>query len=243
MIDLHCHLLPGVDDGSINDEDSLALFKMAINDGISHMVLTPHIQPGRYENTNSSLKQPFERLKKLIEQHRLNISISLAGEVRLCAEVLGLFASQDLPFVGQWQGKNLMLLELPHDGIPVGSEKLIDWLMDRNILPMIAHPERNKAIMHDIKKVAPFIQRGCLFQLTAMSVTGKFGKNAHHIAQQFISNDWAAVIASDAHNTQHRPPILSEAFEYVSNHYNLPLAQRLMIDTPLDIIGANDKSF
>jgi len=236
LIDLHCHLLPGVDDGASNDADSIALFKQAIADGITHMVMTPHVHPGRYENNKSNLQPHFTRLQELLARNNLDISIAVAGEVRLCTEVLTMFASNDLPFIGKRRGKDVMLLEFPHDGIPPGSDKLVDWLMQRNILPIIAHPERNKAIMHDITKIGPFLERGCLFQLTAMSVTGKFGENAHNIAHQFLSNGWAAIIASDAHNIKHRPPVLSEAYATVASEYSSDLARALFIDTPAEII-------
>jgi len=229
-------LLPGVDDGASNDADSIALFKQAIADGITHMVMTPHVHPGRYENNKSNLQPHFTRLQELLARNNLDISIAVAGEVRLCTEVLTMFASNDLPFIGKIRGKDVMLLEFPHDGIPPGSDKLVDWLMQRNILPIIAHPERNKAIMHDITKIGPFLERGCLFQLTAMSVTGKFGENAHNIAHQFLSNGWATIIASDAHNIKHRPPVLSEAYATVASEYSSDLARALFIDTPAEII-------
>jgi len=237
LIDLHCHLLPGVDDGAVDDADSIALFKLAIDDGISHMVLTPHVHPGRYENTKRNLEAPFRRLERLISENQLNISLSVAGEVRLCSEVLSLFSTDDLPFIGKYQGKNVILLEFPHEGIPPGSDKLVDWLMQRNILPMIAHPERNKAIIRDIKKAGPFIERGCLFQLTAMSITRKFGENPHNIAHQFLSNRWANIVASDAHNIKHRPPILSEAYQTITEQYGEAMARELLVDTPTMLIG------
>jgi protein-tyrosine phosphatase len=238
MIDLHCHLLPGVDDGAQNDSDSIALFKIAIADGITHMTLTPHVQPGRYENTRNNLLPHFEKLQTLLKEQQLDINIAIAGEVRLCAEVLGLYTTQDLPFIGKLEDKSVMLLELPHEGIPPGSDKLVDWLMDRNILPMIVHPERNKAVRRDITKIAPFIEKGCLFQLTAMSITRKFGEPAYNIAHQFLNNGWASIVASDAHNTNRRPPILSEAYDTVSKQYNNDLANSLFIDTPKQIISA-----
>ncbi|MEH6446824.1 MAG: CpsB/CapC family capsule biosynthesis tyrosine phosphatase [Oceanospirillaceae bacterium] len=240
MIDLHCHLLPGVDDGAIDQRVSIDLFKTAINDGINHMVLTPHVQPGRYENTKQSLLTPFHQLQALIREQQLDITIGIAGEVRLCAEVLGLYATDDLPFIGTWKNKKVMLLELPHNGIPPGSDKLVDWLLDRDILPMIAHPERNKAIMSDTSKVQPFIQRGCLFQLTAMSVTGKFGEQAYSIAHQFLTNNWATVVATDAHNLKHRPPILSQAYDLISLQYSHELAEQLFKETPMEIIASNE---
>jgi len=237
MIDLHCHLLPGVDDGAQNDSDSTALLKLAIADGITHMTLTPHVQPGRYENNRNSLIPHFKKLQLLLKEQQLDISIAIAGEVRLCAEVLSLYSAKNLPFIGKLKGKDVMLLELPHEGIPPGSDNLVDWLIDRDILPMIAHPERNKAIMRDITKVAPFLEKGCLFQLTAMSITRKFGEPAYNIAHQFLNNDWANIVASDAHNTNRRPPILSEAYETVAKQYNNDLAKRLFIDTPQKIIS------
>ncbi|EPJ56268.1 MAG: hypothetical protein OFPI_00580 [Osedax symbiont Rs2] len=236
MIDLHCHLLPGVDDGAVNDDQSIELFKLAIADGITHMVLTPHVHPGRYENNSSNLQAPFCRLKALLAEHKLEINISVAGEVRLCSEVLNMYATNELPYIGKLCGKNVMLLEFPHEGIPPGSDKLVDWLLQRDILPMIAHPERNKTIMRDINKAAPYIERGCLFQLTAMSVTGKFGEAAHKVAHQFLSNDWATIIASDAHNIKHRPPVLSEAYKCIEAEYSADLAKELFLDTPAKII-------
>jgi len=236
LIDLHCHLLPGVDDGASNDADSIELFERAIADGITHMVLTPHVHPGRYENNKTNLQPHFKRLQALLAQNNLDITIAVAGEVRLCTEVLSMFATKDLPFIGSLRGKDVMLLEFPHDGIPPGSDKLVDWLMQRDILPIIAHPERNKAIMHDISKVGPFLERGCLFQLTAMSVTGRFGEKAHDIAHKFLNNGWATIIATDAHNMKHRPPVLSEAYEHVASQYSADLARALFIDTPAEII-------
>jgi protein-tyrosine phosphatase len=186
------------------------------------------------------LLAPFQKLQDILKKERIDLTVDIAGEVRLCAEVLGLYASDNLPFLGEYNDRKVMLLELPHNGIPPGSDKLVDWLMDRDIQPMIAHPERNKAIMSDITKVQPFIQRGCLFQLTAMSVTGKFGEKAHEIAHQFLTNNWATVIASDAHNLNRRPPILSEAYEVVNQLYGHELAEELFVETPKKIVASSE---
>lgn len=238
MIDLHCHLLPGIDDGAQTEAESIVLLQQAIADGITHMVLTPHVQPGRYNNTLNSLQVPFQRLQQIIIERQLTIKLSLGGEVRLCDEILGLLAKDNLPFIGTYDNKKVILLELPHNSIPASSEKLIDWLMERNILPMIAHPERNKAIIADINKAGPFIMRGCLFQLTAMSVTGDFGKKAYGVAHQFLEQGLATIIASDAHNSKRRPAILSKAFNHVADRYSEALATELLIDTPRSIVAS-----
>lgn len=237
MIDIHCHLLPGIDDGAQTETESIALLKQAIADGITHMVLTPHVQPGRYNNTLNNLQVPFQRLQQIIAEQQLAIKLSLGGEVRLCAEVLSLFTADNLPFIGRYDNQRVMLLELPHNGIPPNSDKLIDWLMERDILPIIAHPERNKAIIADINKAAPFIMRGCLFQLTAMSVTGDFGEKAYGVAHQFLEQGLATVIASDAHNSKRRPAVLSKAYNYVTDKYGEALAKELLIETPGKIIA------
>jgi len=237
MIDLHCHLLPGVDDGASNIEASLGLLNTAINDGIKHMVFTPHMHPTRYNNTQSSLAKSFKLFENELAKHQLDITISLGAEVRLCAEILELHSNNQLSYIGHWQDKKVILLEFPHDNIPPGSVNLIHWLLNKNIIPLIAHPERNKAIMNDINKLTPFIELGCLFQLTAMSVTGDFGKNAYNISQTFLRNNWAHVIASDAHNSMHRPPILSKAYQFIVENYNEQLAQELFSINPQHIIS------
>lgn len=232
MIDLHSHLLHGVDDGAQDIASSLALLRCAIDDGISHITLTPHIHPGRYENNAGTLEGPFSELKQQVADQGLAINLALAGEVRLSPEILTLVATKQVPFLGNWQGKNVMLLELPHGQIPPGSDKLIDWLLARDILPMIAHPERNKVIMADITKLHSFVTSGCLLQLTAMSVTGDFGEAAYNTAQKILEADWATIVASDAHNLKHRPPVLSRAYSFVSDNYGEQIAKRLMVDNP-----------
>jgi protein-tyrosine phosphatase len=237
VIDLHCHLLPEVDDGASSIEASIELLNIAINDGIKHMVFTPHMYPTRYNNTQSSLVKSFDIFQKHLAKQQLDITISLGAEVRLCSEILDLYSKNQLSYIGRWQDKKVILLEFPHNAIPPGSENLISWLLDKNIIPMIAHPERNKAIMNDINKLTPFIELGCLFQLTAMSVTGAFGKGAYTIAHTFLRNNWAHVIASDAHNSLHRPPILSKAYQFVVENYSEQLAQELFSANPHYIIS------
>ncbi len=126
MIDLHCHLLPGIDDGAQTEEESIGLLQQAIADGITHMVLTSHVQPGRYNNNLNNLQILFQRLQEIVKERQLTIKLSLGGEVRLCDEILQLFADDNIPFIGTYNNKKVLLLELPHNSIPAGSDKLID---------------------------------------------------------------------------------------------------------------------
>jgi protein-tyrosine phosphatase len=227
MIDLHCHVLPNVDDGAGSVESALDLCRLAASDGITHMVLTPHVHPGRYDNTLSSLTPHFDAFMSVVEDHGVPIEFSLAGEVRLCAEVLQIVSSNNLPILGYWGDKQVVLLEFPHGHIPPGSDKLAKWFLSKNIIPMIAHPERNKAIIASVDVLNPFIEMGCLLQLTAMSVTGEFGEQAHERAHDLLSKGWVTVIATDAHNQQHRPPILSNARYVIEDRYGSMMAEQL----------------
>ncbi|WP_028469781.1 tyrosine-protein phosphatase [Neptunomonas japonica] len=242
MIDLHCHLLPGVDDGAENLPDAMELARMAVADGIRHMVLTPHLHPGRYDNSLAGLQPHFDAFKQALDEQQVPLSLSLACEVRLSAEVLQLAATNVLPFIGKWNGYDVLLLELPHSHIPPGSDKLVKWLLARNIIPMIAHPERNKDIVHNLDKILPFVNLGCLFQVTAMSVTGEFGAPAYQRAHEILENDWVTVIATDAHNRQHRPPILSKARHLIEQMYGAARAQDLFINHPFTIVGITASS-
>ncbi len=208
MIDLHCHLLPGVDDGAPDLETALDLARLAVDNGITHAVLTPHVHPGRYENTLVSLSPVFESFVAAVSEADIALELALAGEVRVSPEILPMIADGEVPFLGEWQGKPVVLLELPHSHIPPGSDKLVAWLAARDIQPMIAHPERNKDVMRNYDKIEPFIEAGCLFQVTAMSVAGAFGEGAHRRALELLDAGVVTVLASDAHNSKHRPPAL-----------------------------------
>lgn len=237
MIDLHCHLLPGIDDGASSFEEALSLARMAVADGITHMVFTPHVHPGRYENNAQTIQPVFEAFQQALIDNDIQLSVKPAGEVRLSVDILTMFAAGKLPYLGEWDGKKVMLLELPHSHVPPGADNLVKWLLDRNVLPMIAHPERNKGFHSDSRKLAPFIEMGCLFQLTAMSVTGEFGKPAEELSVKMLENGWATVIASDAHNASHRPPVLSNAVKVAAQLIGETEARRLVWGNPARIIG------
>jgi protein-tyrosine phosphatase len=240
MIDLHSHLLPGIDDGAQTLDDSIALARIALADGISHMVVTPHLHPGRYDNTPEIINTAYQRFEQALNEASLTLTVKTAAEVRLSAELLSLVEAEQVPFLGRWNGKKVMLLELPHSHVPPGTDKLIAWLQAKDILPMIAHPERNKGIMSDTGKMQPFVEAGCLFQLTAMSVAGKFGERAREVAHEFLIKGWVTVLATDAHNTKHRPPVLSEGRDAAAEVIGEAAANRLVVDNPARIMGLDE---
>lgn len=235
MIDLHSHLLPGIDDGAPDLETALQLARVAVDDGITHLVCTPHIHHGRYDNDRASIHQAHQRFVQGLAQAGIDLKVSWAAEVRFGMELMGNLAEGALPFLGRWEGKKVLLLEFPHSEIPFGAERLTTWLLQRNVVPMIAHPERNKGLMRTPAKLKPFLQQGCLLQVTAGSVAGHFGDNARALAHSLLEEGLVTILASDAHNLQHRPPLLAEGMEHAARIVGDRQAERLVKDTPWQI--------
>ena len=216
MIDLHCHYLPGIDDGAATLEEALGLARAAAANGIAHAVMTPHIHAGVFENRRSEIERHLEAFRLALRKAGVPLSISLGGEVRIGHELIELMEQDEIPYLGTLGGDRIMLLELPHGNVPVGADRLVAWLRARGVRPMIAHPERNKDVMRSLDKIRPFIKAGCLLQVTAGSITGRFGPQAQQRAHEMLKQDLVFAVATDAHNLEHRPPELAEAHEAVS---------------------------
>ncbi|WP_432474873.1 tyrosine-protein phosphatase [Amphritea sp. HPY] len=242
MIDLHCHILPGIDDGADCMDTAVGLARQAVADGICHSVVTPHIHPGRYSNTAKSIVPVFNRFKSRLSKLDIPLQVTLAAEIRLSPELITMVTRDQVPYIGTWNGFNVILLELPHSHVPPGTEELIRWLKEHNILPVIAHPERNKELMQRIDKLSPLIEQGCLLQLTAMSVTGEFGPGAKHTAELILQRDWASFIATDSHHLLHRPAILSKGARAAAYIIGAAKADTLIYTNPQKLLSPGEQS-
>ena len=186
MIDLHCHFLPGIDDGAKDFTEALGLARHAVASGITHSVITPHQHQGRYDNDSKSIKQAFNAFKQNLDEENIPLQIAFAAEVRIVPEIVDWVEQGKIPFLGRKGSQDVMLLELPHSHIPAGSENMVRWLISRNIVPVIAHPERNKEVMRKPMKVIPLYNQGCLFQATAGAVAGQFGEASKSAADYLL---------------------------------------------------------
>ena len=216
MIDIHSHILPGIDDGAKDLSDSLALLNIAQNDGITHMVATPHIHIGRFNNSATQLYSELANLKAQALVNNIGIKLAVAAEVRLDVELMSLVLSNKLPFIGTLNSVNYLLLELPHSHVPQGYDKFINWLAKQNIKVIIPHPERNRDIQANPFYIERLKQLGCAFQLTASSIDGAWGQTAKNISIDMLKKGLVTYVASDAHSVKRRPPILSKAKQIVS---------------------------
>ncbi|PKG37344.1 tyrosine-protein phosphatase [Psychromonas sp. Urea-02u-13] len=239
MIDLHSHILAGIDDGASTVDDAIALVNHSALSGVTKVLATPHIHFGTFDNDLASIKKAFAELTLKFQKEQINTAVAYAAEVRICPEIILLAKTKQLPFMGEWQGSDLLLIEFPHSHIPPGSEKLIDWLIKNNIQPMIAHPERNRDLWKFPELLRPFKQRGCLLQITAASLLGDFGERSEKLAWQLIEAHEATIVASDMHNLTRRPCKMKEAFEAVATRCSQAMAERLFTDTPDLIFNSN----
>lgn len=241
MIDLHCHYLPGIDDGAQTLEESIELARAAVAAGITTAVMTPHVHPGRYENTASSIWKLCAAFQRVLTHRLIPLEIRSGGEVRISADILAMLDRDEIPFLGTVEGYRVLLLEFPHSHLIVGADKLVSWLLARRIRPLIAHPERNKEVMRNIAKLEPLVEMGCMLQLTGSSLTGQFGKPAQDCAMAIIERNWATVVATDAHNLRHRPPTLNLAYEALVKLGGEAFAKDLTELTPGRIISGNPR--
>jgi protein-tyrosine phosphatase len=239
VIDLHCHYLPGIDDGAQTLEESLDLARAAVAAGVTTAVMTPHVHPGRYQNNRATITKLCAAFQRVLVHRQIPLDIRVGGEVRISAEIIPMIEQDEIPFLGVMDGYRIILLEFPHSHLLLGADKLVNWLLARRIRPLIAHPERNKEVMRSVEKMQPFVSAGCLLQLTGGSVVGHFGKPAQECARALISRGWASVVATDAHNLKHRPPCLDLARNALLELGGETLARQMTHDTPAKIIAGN----
>jgi protein-tyrosine phosphatase len=217
---------------------ALAIARAAVADGIRISVLTPHMTPGVYDNKRRELQTVFDDFASRLKLEAIPLEVRLGAEVRLCPELLDLLSDDELLFVGNVDGYRILLLEFPHDMIPVGSDKLVTMLLRNKIRPLIAHPERNQAVMDSHDRIRPFAALGCWFQLTAASLAGRLGELPQTTAWQLIDAGWNCVVATDSHNVTTRPPHLSIGRDALARRYGEVFARDHVSNKPELIVGA-----
>jgi protein-tyrosine phosphatase len=239
MVDLHCHLLPGIDDGPATLADAIRLARHAVASGIEKSVVTPHILPNRYDNTLAGIREAAAQFRAELADRDIPLTIGYAAEVRIGPEIMSLVDEELLPTLGSADGYRIVLLEFPDSHILPGSDKLAAWLLGHKIRPLIAHPERNKEVMRDIAAIGPFVQMGCWLQVTAGSVCGVFGPRCRERARQLLERGWVTVLASDAHNMPARMPELEPGRAAAEEIVGEAESWRLVRERPAAITAGN----
>jgi len=206
MIDIHCHPMPGVDDGAANLEDAVAMCRMAADDGVTHIVATPHC----------SYRYPFRRKENLQKLAELRAKVGDTPELLLgCDFHLSYENFRSLVEDGTRfaiNNSSYVLVEFDDHFIAEQMDQVFYELQVAGLTPIITHPERNAVCRHKPELVYHWVTRGCLIQVTAQSYTGGFGREPQHFAEFWLNRNLVHFFASDAHDTKHRPPVLSTCY-------------------------------
>lgn len=234
MIDIHSHILPAVDDGSKNTEESLLMLEAAINSGIRTIVATPHYNY-KYANNKSKILTEVDKLNQLIKTNNLNINILPGQEVRIYGELLEDYEAGKLLTIADTG--SYMLVEFPFQHIPHYAESLLYNIELSGIKPIIAHPERNSQILEDPDKLYNLVEKGALTQLTTSSLIGYFGKSIQRFCNQLIKANLVHTIATDAHNMSNRSFNMSEAYEEIRKKHGKDYVSYLKENAQLIIEG------
>ena len=226
MIDIHHHLIYGVDDGSKDLEMSIGMAEVAIAEGVTHIACSPH----------SVDSYPYQRETNL--ERMAEIQAAVAGRLELllaCDFHLNADNIQDAiqhPLKYSIDGKGYLLVEFPEAAIPPQLGASLNRLQAAGYTCIITHPERNPVIVKHPQMLADWIRMGCVVQVTASSLYGRFGNSAEAFANELLDRNWIHFLATDAHNLDWRPPHLKKGYEYVANRAGEETARRLCVENP-----------
>jgi len=232
--DLHCHCLPGVDDGPATMHDALQLCRALVSEGISTVVATPH-QLGRYDGRNSGrqVRDAVDALAATLAEQSIPLEVLPGGEVRIDERVPAMVRSGDVLTLA---GRVYLLLELPEAGY-LDPLPLIRFLTREGITVVVAHVERYREVQRRHEIVAAWIEAGAALQINAGSLSGSFGREAERTAWRLIDQEFRLLVATDAHDSRSRPPLLSRAAELIEARYDFQTAFRACIENPWQILG------
>ncbi len=231
MIDIHAHILPGMDDGPQTLEESLAMLEMAEASGTTDIVATPH----------ANLEYTFD--PEAVERKMAELRRAASGRIRIhrgCDFHLTYDNVQDAlaaPAKYTVNGKKFLLVELSELLIAKSTDEIFARMQGVGITPVITHPERNVLLHQRLAQLERWVAGGCLVQITAQSLLGKFGKAARDYSEELLRRGLVHFVASDAHDARHRPPRLDQAFELVARKFGPRRAERLFVLNPGAVIA------
>ena len=229
IVDIHNHLLPGVDDGSQDVDMSLELIDQGLENGIGAWVLTPHVLDEFTEHIDKLHRTAFEGLKSEVERRSLPVELYLASEIMFQMDVKSVAARQSATFNGNGV---YFLMEFPMSLFPVEAEDVLFKFQLAGLKPIIAHPERNQDLVRNVTRLKDMAARGVLFQINARSLVQTDSSPMRKVAEELILDGSAHFIASDAHDPIHRPATVRECWDRVAELAGEETAVRLFCENP-----------
>jgi protein-tyrosine phosphatase len=233
MIDLHCHILPGIDDGAPNREVAVAMARCAANDGITHIACTPHIYPGLYENTRDGILTAIAAFREVLTEEGIDLTLMEGADTHLAPDMIASIKSGRIPTLN---GTRYLLFEPPHHVAPPRLEEMVFNLLCAGIVPVLTHPERLSWIDTNYAIFERLVDAGSLMQITAGSLTGRFGHRPKYWAERMLEEGLVHILATDAHHIDKRPPLLAEARDAAAKLVGDDEAIELVLTRPRAII-------
>lgn len=244
MIDIHSHILPGIDDGSKNINMTLHMIKMAVESGTKDIVATPHFCRGYGEKPYNEVKNLVGEFNKLAKGEGLDINIHYGQEVYYSEQIIDDYKSG---LIGTINDSRYMLIELPMRSFDSDTLEVIYELQVKGIIPILAHPERYRPIIEKPERINKFINEGFLFQMNAGSIEGQFGNSVKKTAEILLANNIYNFIGSDAHNDTNRCTGIDRGIELVKKKSKIneelfrESSRRLLNNEDIEFIGEKAK--
>ena len=230
MIDIHNHLLPGLDDGSPDMETSLAMARMAVADGITHIVCTPHANH-RYPYDPFRVEDLIANLRARLADARIPLELARGADFHLTYENIQEALADPAHF--SIAGRGYLMTELPDFGSFSNFDETYYELRLAGMTPVLTHPERNPTLQENQAKLHDWLRLGVLVQVTANSVLGDMGKKARRMSLDLLEKKQVHFIATDAHNTSSRPPKMRETYDHIAKRFGIAYADKLCKSNPL----------
>lgn len=232
MIDIHTHILPGIDDGSRNIKESIDILKELISQGVKEIIATPHIISGVYDNTRKIIDEKIEELNSEITTYKLPIRIHKGAELYCEPNLIEKTKREDLSLAGS----KYILIESDMQRFPDNFENILYQFQIAGYTPILAHAERFAPFINDFNYLLDIINRGILVQINSGSLFGDYGNNVQKLAHKILQTGCAHFIASDVHGLNKRPIMLKEAYQFLSENFNENLPKLLMNENPKRLI-------
>jgi protein-tyrosine phosphatase len=239
MIDLHCHILPGIDDGAADLAVSLEMAGALVADGVSVVACTPHILPGVYQNSGPQIRHATQQLQCILNQEGIPLRLVTGADNHLVPDfVEGLRSGRLLSLADS----RYVLVEPPSHVLPVRLEDFFFSLMVAGYVPILTHPERLSWIKSNYAVVQRLVRAGVWMQITAGSLAGTFGRSARYWAERMLDEGCVHILCTDAHDTVRRPPNLGEGRHLAARRVGAREAEHLVVTRPRGVIENEQRS-
>ncbi|MCA0985128.1 tyrosine protein phosphatase [Halobacillus yeomjeoni] len=226
MNDLHCHILPGVDDGPQSLEESLSMARMAVQEGIETIVATPHHLHSAYKNPKGSIVKKVDQFNKALKNEGIPLEVLPGQEIRMTGEVMDSLKRDEL--LSMNHTSDHVYIEFPDHEVPTYASRVLQDMQQAGLKPIISHPETNRIFLQKPDLLYQIVKNGAITQVTAASIVGKNGKSAKKFAFQMIEANLTHIIASNAHHPKKRGFHMADAYEKIEKKFGSSVVYQFM---------------